>query len=87
MERLISLLGILALLGIAFLMSNNKRKINFRTVLVGTGIQFSLGVVLMHLVIHATDSGLSPVAAAGLIAVIGVAGIIGRLTLGRLADV
>ncbi|MBU0520088.1 NupC/NupG family nucleoside CNT transporter [bacterium] len=47
MERLISLLGILALLGIAFLMSNNKRKINFRTVLVGTGIQFSLGVVLL----------------------------------------
>jgi len=47
MERFISLLGILALLGIAYLMSNNKRKINFRTVLVGTAIQLCLGIILL----------------------------------------
>jgi CNT family concentrative nucleoside transporter len=47
MERFISLIGMAALLGIAYLMSNNKRKIKLRTVLVGTGIQFGLGVILL----------------------------------------
>ncbi len=47
MERLISILGMVTLLGIAYLMSNNRRKIKLRTVLVGITIQFSLGVILL----------------------------------------
>ncbi len=47
MEHIISLIGMIALLGIAYLMSNNRRKIKLRTVLVGTGIQLSLGVLLL----------------------------------------
>ena len=35
MERLISAVGMLVLLGLAWLMSNNKRRINMRTVVVG----------------------------------------------------
>jgi CNT family concentrative nucleoside transporter len=47
MYRLISILGMAALLGIAFLLSNNRSKIKMRTVLVGLGLQFSLGVILL----------------------------------------
>ncbi|MFH1861442.1 MAG: nucleoside transporter C-terminal domain-containing protein [bacterium] len=47
MERLISFLGMIVLLGIAVLMSNNRRQIKVRTVIVGTGIQFGLGVILL----------------------------------------
>ncbi len=47
MQHVISFLGMLTLLGIAYLMSNNRKKINLRTVVVGTGIQFSLGVILL----------------------------------------
>lgn len=47
MYRLISILGMAALLGIAFLLSNNRRKIKIRTVVVGLGIQFFLGVILL----------------------------------------
>lgn len=47
MERLISLLGMGTLLGIAYIMSNNRREIKLRTVLVGTGIQFCLGLLLL----------------------------------------
>ncbi|HBL18807.1 MAG: hypothetical protein A2X36_15635 [Elusimicrobia bacterium GWA2_69_24] len=47
MARLTGFLGILALLGIAWLMSDNKKKINLRTVGVGLGLQFFLGVLLL----------------------------------------
>ncbi|TKJ41283.1 NupC/NupG family nucleoside CNT transporter [candidate division LCP-89 bacterium B3_LCP] len=47
MARFISILGMITLLGIAFLLSNNRKKIKLRTVLVGTGIQFGLGVILL----------------------------------------
>lgn len=47
MDRYIGILGIVVLLTIAFLMSNNKRRINLRTVLVGMGLQFTLGLVLL----------------------------------------
>ena len=47
MERLISVVGMVVLLAIAFLMSNNRKIIKLRTVVVGTGIQLSLGVVLL----------------------------------------
>ena len=45
MARLMGFVGILALLGIAWLMSDNKKKINLRTVGVGLSMQFFLGVL------------------------------------------
>jgi concentrative nucleoside transporter, CNT family len=42
-----SLLGLIALLGIAFLMSNNKSKINWRTVWSGTLLQFVFAVLIL----------------------------------------
>lgn len=45
--RLMSLVGILVLLGCAWLMSNNKRKINMRTVIVGISLQLTFGVLLL----------------------------------------
>lgn len=47
MERLISGVGILVLLGLAWLMSNNKKRINLRTVIVGLVIQIVLGFLLL----------------------------------------
>ncbi|HEX7344500.1 MAG TPA: nucleoside transporter C-terminal domain-containing protein [bacterium] len=47
MDHLRSLLGMIVLLGIAVLLSNNRRKIKIRTVLVGTAIQLALGVILL----------------------------------------
>jgi CNT family concentrative nucleoside transporter len=47
MERLISAVGILVLLGLAWLMSNNKRRINLRTVGVGIAIQLVFGFLLL----------------------------------------
>lgn len=48
---------------------------------------FCLAVILVHIVIHATGTGMSPTSAANIIAIIGIAGIGGRLILGHLADV
>ncbi len=48
---------------------------------------FCLSVVMIHMVIHAIGLGMSPASAANILAIIGIAGIIGRLALGRLADV
>ena len=39
-ERLIGLIGIFVLLATAFLLSNNRSKINYRTVGWGFGLQF-----------------------------------------------
>lgn len=47
MNRLIGFVGIAALLGLTYLMSNNRRKINYRTVGVGLGLQFLMGVLLL----------------------------------------
>jgi CNT family concentrative nucleoside transporter len=47
MDRLIGFVGIAVLLGLAWLMSNNKRRISLRTVGVGLGLQFGLGLVLL----------------------------------------
>ena len=46
--RLISLMGVVVLLFIAWLMSNNKRRINYRTVVGGLVIQFALGFLLLY---------------------------------------
>ncbi len=47
MERFIGIIGMAALLSIAYLMSNNRRQIKIRTVSVGIGIQIFLGVILL----------------------------------------
>jgi len=46
-KRLASFLGIAFLLGLALLMSADRRRIPLRTVLVGLGLQLALGVVLL----------------------------------------
>ena len=48
---------------------------------------FCLAVIQVHMVIHATGTGMSPTSAANIIVIIGIAGIGGRLILGHLADV
>ncbi len=47
MDRFTGLLGFALILGIAFLLSNNRRAINFRTVGVGLGLQFILGLYIL----------------------------------------
>jgi len=47
MERFTGLLGILLILGIAFLFSNNKRRINFRLVISGLLLQVVIAVLVL----------------------------------------
>jgi concentrative nucleoside transporter, CNT family len=47
MTRFTGLIGIVLILGIAFLMSNNRKAINFRTVGVGLALQFGLAVFVL----------------------------------------
>ncbi len=47
LARLMSLVGIFVLLGCAWLLSNNKKKINMRTVAVGIGLQLLFGLLLL----------------------------------------
>ncbi len=47
MERFTGLIGIVLILGIAFLMSNNRKAINYRTVGVGLALQFGLAVFVL----------------------------------------
>nr|WP_293844503.1 nucleoside transporter C-terminal domain-containing protein [uncultured Arsenicibacter sp.] len=47
MERFTGLIGIVLILGIAILMSNNRRAINLRTVGVGLGLQFGLAIFVL----------------------------------------
>ena len=48
MGALNSLLGIVVLLLIAFLLSSNKKAINYRTVLGALGLQFGLGALILY---------------------------------------
>lgn len=48
MGTLISILGIVVLLGIAFLLSNNRKAINFRTVLGALAIQIGIGALILY---------------------------------------
>lgn len=52
MERFTGLIGIALILGIAYLMSNNRKAINYRTVGVGLALQASLAVFILK-----TDTG------------------------------
>ncbi|MGR3811753.1 NupC/NupG family nucleoside CNT transporter [Jiulongibacter sp. NS-SX5] len=47
MERYLGLLGILVLLGISFLMSNNKKRINYRLVSWGLGLQIGFALLIL----------------------------------------
>jgi CNT family concentrative nucleoside transporter len=47
MERFWGIIGILLILGIAFLCSNNKRRINIRLVLSGLGLQVFIAVLML----------------------------------------
>jgi len=48
MERLMSLIGLAALVGIAFAFSKDRKRINWRTVAVGLGLQIVLGFFLLR---------------------------------------
>tara|TARA_R110002072_G_scaffold1989_1_gene16263 strand:- start:40629 stop:41843 length:1215 start_codon:yes stop_codon:yes gene_type:complete len=47
MERLISLLGLFVMVGIAFLLSDNKKKIRWKTIISGVLLQFTLGLLIL----------------------------------------
>ncbi|NDC41322.1 MAG: NupC/NupG family nucleoside CNT transporter, partial [Chitinophagia bacterium] len=47
MERFTGLLGILLILGIAFLFSNNKKRINYRLVVSGLILQLTIAVLVL----------------------------------------
>ena len=47
MERFTGVIGVIVILGIAYLLSNNRKAINFRTVGVGLSIQFGLAVFIL----------------------------------------
>jgi len=48
MERLISILGLLSILGIAWALSNNRRAIRWRPVVVGTVLQLLFAVIILR---------------------------------------
>ena len=47
MERFTGLIGIVLILGIAFLLSNNKKRINYRLVISGLGLQLLIAVLVL----------------------------------------
>ncbi|HLG05864.1 MAG TPA: NupC/NupG family nucleoside CNT transporter [Gemmatimonadales bacterium] len=59
-ERLVGLLGIATMIGIAVLLSHDRRKINWRLVLTGLGLQFVFGLLVLK-----TGAGRAVFAAAG----------------------
>jgi CNT family concentrative nucleoside transporter len=46
-ERLVSFLGLLVLLGLAYLFSSNRRAVSFRTVVWGVGLQLTFAVIIL----------------------------------------
>lgn len=48
MGKLMSLVGLLVLIGVAFALSNNKKKIQWRTVAVGVGLQLLFAAVILN---------------------------------------
>lgn len=47
MERFVSLLGLVVLMGIAWLLSNNRRRMNWRLILSGMALQFLLALLIL----------------------------------------
>jgi len=48
MERFLGIIGILFILGLAYLFSNNKKKINYRLVLSGLTLQFLIAILVLR---------------------------------------
>ncbi len=51
MEQFTGLLGIVLILGLAFLMSNNKKRINYRLVISGLAIQLAMAIFILKVTI------------------------------------
>ncbi|GAB6168600.1 NupC/NupG family nucleoside CNT transporter [Clostridium carnis] len=49
MDRFIGIIGIIAILGIAFLLSENKKKINWRLVATGLGLQVVFAILILKI--------------------------------------
>jgi len=49
LSRLTGIVGIIALLAISFLMSNNKKRINLKTVFVGLGLQIAFAIFILKI--------------------------------------
>ncbi len=49
LSKFVGIVGILIILGICFLMSNNRKKINYKTVGVGLALQFLLALFIMKI--------------------------------------
>ncbi len=47
LQRLTGIIGVFVLMGLAFLMSRNKKSINWRTILVGVGLQFIFALLVL----------------------------------------
>lgn len=54
MERFIGLIGIVLILGLAYLMSNNRKRINYRLVLSGLALQLGLALFILKVPIGKT---------------------------------
>ena len=66
MGRFTGIIGILFILAIAFLLSNNKLKINYRQVLVGLGLQLALAIFILKIpagryIFQALGNGISKI--------------------------
>ena len=49
MERFQGIFGIILILAIAFLFSNNKKQINYRLVASGLGLQLLIGILVLKI--------------------------------------
>ena len=49
MDRFQGLIGIVLILMIAFLFSNNKKRINYRLVLSGLALQLTIGILILKI--------------------------------------
>lgn len=49
MERFIGVLGLVILIGIAYLLSENKKKINWRLVITGIIVQFTFAIIILKI--------------------------------------
>ena len=47
MERYTGIIGILTILGLAFILSNNRKKINSKIIIWGLGLQFFFAVLIL----------------------------------------
>ena len=47
MDRFIGILGVIVILGIAYLFSENKKKINWRLVATGLGLQIIFALIIL----------------------------------------